>query len=321
MIQFKQKSHLFNDRAVTLAKNAYQDYDPSGMDAGKLPLVENVRVLEIGFGSGALLDALRARGNELYGVDAGEEIVRKARERGHENLYHLDISEEPLPFEDDFFDAVYAYEVFEHLTNPHRMFHEVRRVLKPERSLYFSVPTQEDTMGYGPGRHSFVYPGLLERANLERFFMQMYFRVEKLVEDEPALITHRSYILRNMKRPGLPDIVEVVAGDHSVHKLYGHMLTESEIQEEIGRDVAPYLALAERRIAARDWESLDKLLNVIEAFYPGYHPAYFALAETLAKHGEKETALAILRAFVSNPNLPREVIARAAELSRGIGGG
>ncbi|MGK7346376.1 MAG: class I SAM-dependent methyltransferase [Candidatus Nitrospinota bacterium M3_3B_026] len=306
---------------MTLAKDAYQDYDPSGMDAGKLPLVENVRVLEIGFGSGALLDALRARGNELHGVDAGKEIVRKAREKGHENLYHLDISEEPLPFEDDFFDAVYAYEVFEHLTNPHRMFHEVRRILKPERNLYFSVPTQEDTMGYGPGRHSFVYPGLLERANLERFFMQMYFRIEKRVEDEPALIRHRSYILRNMKRPGLPDIVEVVAGDYSVRALYGHVLTENELEAEVGRDVAPYLALAEGRIAARDWESLDKLLNVIEAFYSEYHPAYLALAETLAKYGEKETALAMLRALASNPSLPPEIRARAEELSRGIGGG
>lgn len=94
----------------TPGKTAYKNYQPAGKETGVFELVSRCRVLEIGFGSGALLRALRERGNEVYGVDAGQDIVEKARLQGFSNVHLLDVSEEPLPFADDFFDVAYAYE-------------------------------------------------------------------------------------------------------------------------------------------------------------------------------------------------------------------
>jgi SAM-dependent methyltransferase len=45
-----------------------------------------------------------------------------------------------IPFEDNFFDVVYAIEVLEHTTRPYDFLKEAHRVLKPEGTLIISVP-------------------------------------------------------------------------------------------------------------------------------------------------------------------------------------
>jgi len=47
-----------------------------------------------------------------------------------------------LPFEDGSFDNVVAMEVLEHVTDPHRAFQEIRRVLKSDGRLVISVPSE-----------------------------------------------------------------------------------------------------------------------------------------------------------------------------------
>lgn len=45
-----------------------------------------------------------------------------------------------LPFEDNYFDSVVSFEVFEHVFNPSEVFKEIRRVLKPGGTLLMSTP-------------------------------------------------------------------------------------------------------------------------------------------------------------------------------------
>lgn len=304
---------------MTVAKKVYDSYKPAGVETGRFPLVENCRVLEIGFGSGVLMKALIKKGNDTYGVDVGADIVKKAGESGLKNVELVDISEEPLPFKDDFFDAVYCYEVFEHLTNPHRLFYEIRRTLKAEHDLYFSVPSQERTMGYGPGRHSFVYPGLLEKENLERFFMQMYFRVVKAIEDESeSMIIHRSYILKNRKKLELPDIVEVITKDVGVEQLYGHILPPEKIQAEIRREIKPYLVVLEKLLASGEIGRVDDVLNVLLTFHLNHYPMYFELSEIFSRHGQAGIARSLLDAMLKNENLPDTVREEAKKRLGGI---
>ena len=293
---------------MTIAKNTYMDYKPAGQGAGVLPIVENLRVLEIGFGSGDLLNELCLKGNDVYGTDVGKSIVEKARTSGFKNVFHVDVSEQSLPFDEDFFDAIYCYEVFEHLTNPHRLFFEIRRVLKPEHNLYFSVPTQEQTMGYGPCRHSFVYPGLLERKNLERFFMQMYFKTEHYEENTEGIIYHRNYILKNMKQPDKPDIMEVIIGDYSVPKLYEDILKASDMHVEIEREIAPYIEILEGAGRNKNWQMFNQTMNTVVSYYSNYYPLYIKLAEILELNGNHDGVKVVLERLREIPGIPEELI-------------
>ena len=293
---------------MTIAKNTYVDYKPAGQGGGVLPIVENLRVLEIGFGSGDLLKELCLKGNDVYGTDVGNRIVEKALSSGFNNVFHVDVSEQSLPFDEDFFDAIYCYEVFEHLTNPHRLFFEIRRVLKPEHNLYFSVPTQEQTMGYGPSRHSFVYPGLLERKNLERFFMQMYFKTEHYEENAEGIIYHRNYILKNMKQLDKPDIMEVIIGDYSVPKLYGDILNTTDMHVEIAREIAPYLEILEVAGRNKNWQLFNKTMNIVVSYYSDYYPLYIKIAEILECNGNHNGAKVVLERLRQIPGIPEKLI-------------
>jgi len=302
----------------TAGKTTYENYRPAGLGEGRLPLVENQNVLEVGFGSGELLRALAERGNTVCGVDAGRDIVENARREGLGQVFLLDVSEESLPFNESAFDAVYCYETFEHLTNPYRLFVEVRRVLKPGGRLFFTVPAQESTMGYGPSRHAFVYPGLLEKKNLERFFMQMHFSIEHFEEDPPTLIVHRHYILSNRKGEGLRDIMDVIIGDYSVVDLYRKVLSPSALRQEIEFELAPYLAQFKRCLAAGQAGQAGEILHVLTSYYPDYPPLYLGAAEILWRHGDKPAARQVLEKMQSQCRLPAAAFDKAARLIEGL---
>jgi len=292
---------------MTIAETVYRNYSPAGQGIGVFPLVSNARVLEIGFGSGDLLRALLGNNNEVHGTDVSEHIVDSARTSGMTNIHLVDVSESPLPFVDDFFDAVYCYEVFEHLTNPHRLFFEIRRVLKPGCSLYFSVPSQEYSMGYGPSRHTFVYPGLLERPNLERFFMQMYFKIEDYLENTEGIIHHRNYRLRNMKHLGLPDVMEVIIGDYAVTALYGELLDAQTLENEIERETRPYLNALEQAAQVGNWQSVDDIIDIFSHYYPDDYMLPIKSAEILLRSGNNEKARHQLSRTLTMDTMPESI--------------
>jgi len=301
----------------TPGKKAYADYKGAGKGAGLLPLVENLRTLEVGFGSGALLEALRSRGNAVYGVDAGRAIVDGAKQAGFDNVFLVDVSEESLPFQDDFFDAVYCYEVLEHLTNPHRLFQEIRRVLRKEGRLFFSVPAQEIDMGYGLLRHTFVYPGLLERPNLERFFMQMYFRIEETIEPHPDqwLMGH-NYVLRNVKPEGRKDVVEVIIGDYSVRELYHDVLSPERLAEETARELGFYKRLISDCIREGAADTAMGILRFLFERYPLEHVFFLHCAEFLMESRRFLDMKEILEQMFSAGQAPAAVMEKMASLLR-----
>jgi len=302
---------------VTLGKNVYEHYSPAGKEAGVLPLVSGCTTLEVGFGSGALLKALAARGNDVYGVDAGRDIVENARGQGFTNVFHVDVSEEDLPFDEDFFDAVYCYEVFEHLTNPHRLFSEIRRVLKRGQRLFFSVPAQEVDMGYGLQHHTFVYPGLLEKPNLERFLMQMYFRIEWVIEPGPTdwLLGH-NYVLLNEKSPDKPDVVEVITKDVSVIDLYGDVLSPEALRREIERELRAYARLLEDCVKRGSGDAFFALLAFVARNYPREYPFYIDFAQRLYALGHLRAAKEVLAAPVEQGDVPPPVMEQIKRLLR-----
>lgn len=123
--------------------------------------VSGARVLEIGCGEGSLLELIRARGNDVRGVDISESGVARAKAKSIQCVL-ADASNERLPYEDASFDAVVTLETIEHVENPHRMIWEIKRVLKEDGMLLISIPGEKV-------HHPFIYPGLFSKKNFVEF--------------------------------------------------------------------------------------------------------------------------------------------------------
>ncbi|WP_431909003.1 class I SAM-dependent methyltransferase [Amycolatopsis thermoflava] len=98
------------------------------------------RILDAGCGAGPLTAALRDRGAEVTGIDAGAGMLALARRRLGDDvpLRQADLND-PLPFADGAFDDVVASLVLHYLEDWAPALAELRRVLRPGGRLIASV--------------------------------------------------------------------------------------------------------------------------------------------------------------------------------------
>ena len=99
-------------------------------------LQRRMRLLDCGCGPGTItidLAKLVAPG-QVFGIDLEAGQLRRAQDQARlehqENILFAAASIYALPFEDAYFDAVFAHALFEHLREPVRALREIRRVLK-----------------------------------------------------------------------------------------------------------------------------------------------------------------------------------------------
>jgi len=100
----------------------------------------NVSVLDIGCGFGETLGYHKARGCEVYGVDADQNIRRVADRFGfkvHVGLFN------PDNYEPSSFDYVTMDQVMEHVQEPIEMLRGIERALKPGGIAILSMPNVE----------------------------------------------------------------------------------------------------------------------------------------------------------------------------------
>lgn len=98
-------------------------------------------VLEIGCGTGALLNHLVQRGYRAVGVDRSEQLIAESR-RWFGDLPVRTVEGTRLPFEDASFDVAMSFDVFEHIPDSDAHLREVRRVLRPGGSYLVQTPNK-----------------------------------------------------------------------------------------------------------------------------------------------------------------------------------
>lgn len=114
-------------------------------------LPAGARVLEVGCGTGRLLQELLPRGYLLHGVDASEGMLSVARERfASAGGAVLDIADAThMPFQDSSFDAAYSILVVNLIPDYRKMLREVARILEPGGVFVFNVPNLASVYALG----------------------------------------------------------------------------------------------------------------------------------------------------------------------------
>lgn len=88
------------------------------------------KVLDVGSQNGSLCHQLLQRGYEPYGIDIVEGLIEKSRSRYPRISFQLADCEQKFPFNDGFFDVVWAGDIIEHIRFTDVFINEVNRVLK-----------------------------------------------------------------------------------------------------------------------------------------------------------------------------------------------
>jgi SAM-dependent methyltransferase len=91
------------------------------------------KVLDLGCGTGALLDQLRGCSAELWGLDVSQQGLKFCAIRGHKKLVLADATR--IPFRQNYFDVITAIGLIEHLDDDQLFLYEVKRLLKPNGML------------------------------------------------------------------------------------------------------------------------------------------------------------------------------------------
>lgn len=97
----------------------------------------DVRILDIGCGFGSTLAYHQARGCEVWGVEADENIRPVAEKFGFK--VHVGLFDDSI-YKAEFFDYVTMDQVIEHVTDPVATLRGVARILKPGGTAVLSTP-------------------------------------------------------------------------------------------------------------------------------------------------------------------------------------
>jgi SAM-dependent methyltransferase len=147
------------------------------------------------------------------GNDRKKHLVLEGHTDSWDNLTTLDMDKTcspdvvhdlevlPLPFDDNTFDEIHAYEVLEHCGSQgdwkffFDQFTEFHRILKPNGLFIGSVPTAESPWAFGdPGHKRIFAPGLLVFLDQEEYAKQV---------GNGHMADYRSYYSADFKRLGV----------------------------------------------------------------------------------------------------------------------
>lgn len=164
--------------------------------------VTGLDILDLGCGFGGRTVRWKEMGaRSVTGLEIGDRMAKEAAEfassRNVEGNFLVGVGEH-LPFPDDSFDAVFSYDVFEHVQHLPSVLSECFRVLRPGGSLRCALPPVHHPTG---GTH---FHGYVSRSPLPN----VLFRPRTLYAAASEIMEERQQKVRPTLRPGqyLPDV-------------------------------------------------------------------------------------------------------------------
>lgn len=105
-----------------------------------VPYKEEGKILDVGCGSGQLIEWLKRHGWEVYGVEISPKAISEANKRGL-NVLCGELIDARFP--KHFFDTVVLNGVLEHVHDPTELLREINRILKQDALLITVAPNIE----------------------------------------------------------------------------------------------------------------------------------------------------------------------------------
>ncbi|MEO8971945.1 MAG: class I SAM-dependent methyltransferase, partial [Ktedonobacteraceae bacterium] len=176
------------------------------------------KILDFGCGDGELVYHFRKQGFQAYGidiVDCYKDVQQQCREEGliptdEELFYTLDVDNYALPFEDNTFDRIFSFYVFEHVQNWQQALAEIQRVLKPGGACLHIFPSKYCPIEphlfvpFGGVIQSRAYLALWAYLGIKNSYQKQLSRLEVAAENTRYLSTCTTYyskaeIIRQVK--------------------------------------------------------------------------------------------------------------------------
>ena len=110
-------------------------------------------LLDLGIGTGLASIPFHKAGVKIYGLDASEEMLQVCRSKNFAvELELFDLTNQPLPYPDEFFHHVISTGVFHEFGDLSSLFSETSRLLKKRGTFGFTIDELEpdDMMEYTP---------------------------------------------------------------------------------------------------------------------------------------------------------------------------
>ena len=104
-----------------------------------------LKILDVGCGTGAVIEYLRLKNQQAIGVDASDIAIDYCRQK---NLPVEKSEAHKTKFSGETFDVVLALDLLEHLENPEEAIKEMKRILKQGGLLIATVPAHQFLWSY-----------------------------------------------------------------------------------------------------------------------------------------------------------------------------
>ncbi|MGD2094348.1 MAG: class I SAM-dependent methyltransferase [Phycisphaerales bacterium] len=104
-------------------------------------LTPNDKILEIGCGIGSVVNELSKQGYDITGTDISSKAITYGLEKYPDTNLEVQPAE-ALPYEDESFDTVLSFDLFEHIAKIDKHVSEVFRVLRNDGCYLFQTPNK-----------------------------------------------------------------------------------------------------------------------------------------------------------------------------------
>ena len=152
-------------------------------------LKQNDRILEIGCGIGSIVSELSGQGYDITGTDISGEAIDYGLKKYGDIKLQVQPAED-LQFEDQTFDVVLSFDLFEHIARIDKHISEVHRVLRKDGFYLFQTPNKYSNVIFETFYHKSLiwrraHPSLHTPGQLKRRLSKRGFEI-KFVKMNPV---------------------------------------------------------------------------------------------------------------------------------------